>query len=60
MMRDCTVMCNRSGEEVATIGFDEACGLWQIVVLQREEIAMDATTAQALWKKSEELVGESF
>jgi len=35
MMRDCTVMCNRLREQVATIGFNEACGLWQIVVLQR-------------------------
>jgi hypothetical protein len=24
MMRDCTIMCNRSGEQVATIGFNEA------------------------------------
>jgi hypothetical protein len=24
MMRDCTVMCNRSGEQVATIGLNEA------------------------------------
>ena len=37
-MRDETPMLNRTGKHVATIGFNEAYGLWQIVVLQREEI----------------------
>jgi hypothetical protein len=34
-MRDCTEMFNRSGEHIATIGFNESYGLWQIVVVQR-------------------------
>jgi hypothetical protein len=38
MMRDSTAMFNRSGVQVAAIGFNEAHGLWQIVVLQREEL----------------------
>jgi hypothetical protein len=46
MMRDCTVMGNRSGEQVATIGFNEAGGLWQIVVLQREEIEFFCPTRE--------------
>jgi hypothetical protein len=35
-MRDCTAVFNGSGEHVATIGFNESHGLWQIVVVQRE------------------------
>jgi hypothetical protein len=31
-------MFNRAGEQAATIGFNETCGLWQIVSLQRQEI----------------------
>jgi hypothetical protein len=38
MMRDCTAVCNKAGEHVATIGFNEAFGLWQIVVVNREEM----------------------
>lgn len=38
MMRDSTAMFNRSGKRAAAIGFNEAHGLWQIVVLQREEL----------------------
>ena len=38
MMLDCTAMLNSSGEQVATIGLNEAYKLWQIVVLQREEM----------------------
>jgi hypothetical protein len=34
-MRDCTEMFNESGEHIATIGFNESYGLWQIVVVQR-------------------------
>jgi hypothetical protein len=30
-MRDHTALLNKSGEHVATIGFNEAYGLWQIV-----------------------------
>lgn len=37
-MRDCTAVCNKAGEHVATIGFNEAFGLWQIVVVNREEV----------------------
>jgi hypothetical protein len=35
-MRDQTALLNKSGEHVATIGFNEAYGLWQIVVVQSE------------------------
>ena len=31
-------MFNRSGGQVAATGFNEAHGLWQIVVLRREEL----------------------
>ena len=37
-LRDCTEMFNESGEHIATIGFNESYGLWQIVVVQRKEI----------------------
>jgi hypothetical protein len=37
-MRDWSVLCNKAGEHVATIGFTEACRLWQIVVVKREEM----------------------
>ena len=37
-MRDCTTVFNGSGEHVATIGFNESHGLWQIVVVQREAL----------------------
>jgi hypothetical protein len=46
MMGQCTVMRNRSGQQVATIGFNEACGLWQVVVLQREEIEFFCPTRE--------------
>ena len=29
---------NKLGDHVATIGLNEACGLWQIVAVQRAEI----------------------
>ena len=32
MMRDCTALCNKAGEHFATIGFNGAFGLWQIIV----------------------------
>lgn len=38
MMRDCTSLCNKAGEHVATIGFNHVFGLWQIVVVKREEM----------------------
>jgi hypothetical protein len=38
MMRDCTALCNNAGQHVATIGFNEALGLWQIVVVNRDEL----------------------
>jgi len=53
-MRDCTAMVNRAGEHVATIGFNEACGLWQIVVVQRREIEFFCPTrdvAIAAWRE---------
>lgn len=34
-MRDGTALRNNAGEHVATIGFNEDCGLWQIVILSR-------------------------
>ena len=37
-MRDCTEMFNESGEHIATIGFSESYGLWQIVAVQRKEM----------------------
>ena len=37
-MRDCTEMFNQSGEHIATIGFNESYGLWQIVIVQRKEL----------------------
>jgi hypothetical protein len=36
--RDCTEMFNESDEHIATIGFNESYGLWQIVVVQRKEM----------------------
>jgi hypothetical protein len=38
MMRDSTVLRNKAGQHVATIGFNEAFGLWQIVFANREEM----------------------
>ena len=38
VMRDSTAMVNQAGEHIATIGFNEVCGLWQIVILQRREL----------------------
>ena len=46
-MRDNTPMFNTSGEHVATIGFNESFGLWQIVVLQRQEIEFFCPTKEA-------------
>ena len=51
-MRDCTEVFNESGEHIATIGFNECCGFWQIVVVQREEIEFFCPTkdvAFAAW-----------
>jgi hypothetical protein len=31
-------MLNKSGEHIATIGFNESYGLWQIVVVRRKEM----------------------
>ena len=60
MMRNSPVMFNRSEKQVAAIGFNEAHGLWQIVVLQREELEFfcpTRETAFAAW--SEEFDPES-
>jgi hypothetical protein len=35
-MRDCTEMFNESDERIATTGFNESAGLWQIVAVQHE------------------------
>jgi hypothetical protein len=37
-MRDCAEMFNESGEHIATVGFNESYGLWQIVIVQRKEM----------------------
>ena len=37
-MLDYTAIFNTSGDHVASIGLNEAYGLWQIVVVQCEEI----------------------
>jgi len=37
-MRDCAEMFNQSGVHIATIGFNESYGLWQIVVIERKEM----------------------
>ena len=37
-MRDCTEMFKLLGEHIATIGFNESYGLWQIVVVPRKEM----------------------
>jgi hypothetical protein len=37
-VKDHTAIFNKSGEHVATIGLNEAYGLWQIVVVEREEL----------------------
>jgi hypothetical protein len=34
-MRDGIEMFNESGERIATIGFNESYGAWQIVIVQR-------------------------
>jgi hypothetical protein len=46
MMRAQTAIFKRSREHVATIGFNEACGLWQIVVALREEIEFFCPTSE--------------
>jgi hypothetical protein len=54
MMRDSTAMFNRSGKQVAANGFNEAHGLWQIVVLQREELEFFCPTREmafAAWNE---------
>lgn len=53
-LRDCTAMLNRSGEQAATIGFNEAHGLWQSVVLHREEMECFCPTKEmafAAWNE---------
>jgi hypothetical protein len=39
-------MFNRSGKQVAVIGFNESHGLWQIVVLQRTELEFFCPTRE--------------
>ena len=31
-------MVNQAGEHIASIGFNEACGLWQIIIVRRREL----------------------
>jgi hypothetical protein len=53
-MRDSTAMFNRSGEQVAAIGFNEVHGLWQIVVLQRKDLEFFCPTREmafAAWNE---------
>jgi hypothetical protein len=53
-MRDCTEMFNVSGDHIATIGFNESYGLWQVVVVQREEIEFFCPTKEvafAAWNE---------
>ena len=50
---DQTALLNKSGEHVATIGFNEAYGLWQIVVVQSEGMEFFCPTkevALAAWR----------
>jgi hypothetical protein len=51
-MRDHTEIFNKSGDHVATIGLNELHGLWQIVIVRREEIEFFCPTkdvAFAVW-----------
>ncbi len=53
-MRHSTAMFNRPGEQVAVIGFNESHGLWQIVVLRREELKCFCPTREmafAAWNE---------
>ena len=45
-MRDCTHMFNRSGQHIAPIGFNESCGLWQVVIVQREDLEFFCPTKE--------------
>ncbi len=45
-MRDCTEMFNESGEHIATMGFNESYGLWQIVIVQRKEMEFFCPTKE--------------
>jgi hypothetical protein len=37
-VREHTAIFNSSGKHIATIGLNDACGLWQIVIVARKEI----------------------
>ncbi len=53
-MRDSVAMFNGSGKQVAAIGLNEAHGLWQIVVLQDEELEFFCPTREmafAAWNE---------
>jgi hypothetical protein len=39
-VRDHTAIFNKSGKHVAIIGLNEAYGLWQTVIVQREELEL--------------------
>jgi hypothetical protein len=45
-MQDHAAIFNKSGEHVATIGFNESFGFWQIVLVQREEIEFFCPTME--------------
>jgi hypothetical protein len=54
-MRDCTEIFSESGEHIATIGFNESYGLWQIAVVQREEMEFfcpSKEVAFAAWQEA--------
>lgn len=47
-------MVNQAGEHIATIGFNEACGLWQIVIVQSREVEFFCPTREvafAAWRE---------
>jgi hypothetical protein len=47
-------MVNQAGKHIATIGFNEAYGLWQIVIVQRRELGFLCPTREvafAAWRE---------
>lgn len=51
-MKSVTTIFNASGEHIATIGLNEACGMWQIAVVRQPHIEFFCPTkevALAAW-----------
>jgi hypothetical protein len=46
-VKDHSAIFSKSGEHVATIGLNEGYGLWQIVVVQREELEFFCANKEA-------------